>query len=141
LLSSLKEGEDLAAVVSPVFEGQFTPEDLQREWECYAKQAGEEGRPAAAALLSMVKPEIVEGKFLQVTLENQTQHNTLMDVRQGLLGHLHKALANNQLDLKIEVMEKAETVLRYTAQEKYEYMVSKNPLLAELRNALNADIE
>jgi DNA polymerase-3 subunit gamma/tau len=130
-----------AAPVAPVITGIFTLEALHKAWKTYADIATKEGRMAAAAMLKSHLPEIEEGKYLTLTLQNQTQLNSLMEARIGLLGYLHQELQNNQLDLRIHIAESEDTKAIYTASEKFDYLANKNPLLAKLRDALNADIE
>jgi DNA polymerase III subunit gamma/tau len=140
-LQKVEIQETDATPAAPVIAEIFTLEALHKAWKAYADIATKEGRMAAAALLKSHLPEIEEDKFLVLTLQNQTQLNSLLEARIGLLGYLHQELQNNQLDLKIHIAESEDTNTIYTASEKFDYLASKNPLLAKLRDALNADIE
>ena len=58
-----------------------------------------------------------------------------------MLQFLQKRLNNYSLSFNIIIAESARQLEPYTADEKYQYMLEKNPHLALLRQKLNLDIE
>jgi DNA polymerase-3 subunit gamma/tau len=74
------------------------------------------------------------------SLSNGLQESTFMEIRQDLASFVREKVNNTEIQFKA-VLKKITVNLRpYTAQEKYNAMKEKNPMIEKLREALNLDL-
>ena len=86
-------------------------------------------------------PEIQPDFNIGVVIENPIQDDLLSASKIDILNELRTNLRNFAIDL-VPIKMKADTSRKpYTAQEKYQAMVAKNPALDVLRKTFNLGLE
>lgn len=98
--------------------------------------------PVIKAIVQQVKPVLEEDNGIRVSLENELQEGYLNSVRDRVLPFLRQALHNDSLKIRTEVQEGAVNArLVYTPDERYAFLLEKNPQLDEFRREFQLDIE
>jgi len=118
---------------------EFTEEAMHDAWKAYAKKIEEEGKFNLLSHLTMGVPKL-EGTLIHLVFPNSTIKVEVERAKYELLIYLRAALNNYNVDLSIEVDEVAVKRYAYTAREKFEKLLEKNPLLDELRKEFDLDV-
>lgn len=118
---------------------EFSAETLLKAWNQYAKQVKEEGKFNLHSHLTMESPE-VNGTEITLTFPNDTIRLEVERDKGPLMAYLADQLSNDELSLKINVVESAVKRYAYTPEEKYAQLKEQNPLLEVLRSSLDLDV-
>jgi len=118
---------------------EFSVEALLKAWDQYANQIKEEGKFNLYSHLTMESPE-VNGTEITLTFPNDTIRVEVERDKGPLMAYLADQLSNDQLSLKINVVESAVKRYAYTPEEKYAQLKEQNPLLEVLRSSLDLDL-
>lgn len=115
---------------------------LLKEWRAIADGFKEENKINLFTLMTANAPQLKEDGFrIEVVVENIVQQDLLMVTKPDIVNALRVRLRNYQLDI-IPVKPAVDTVRKpYTAQEKYQAMSAKNPLLDSLRQEFKLGLE
>lgn len=119
----------------------FNYDQLLKEWHAVADKLKAENKINLFTLMTANPPQLLADFRVGVTVENPIQLDLLNISKIDMLNELRIKLRNFAIDLvPIEV---ASDVVRkpYTAQEKYQAMVAKNPALDVLRKTFNLGLE
>ncbi len=117
------------------FSEVFTFEDMQKGLHYFADTRDNE------TLKVMLKRDFeLEGTTLKLLLDNQIQLDTLTQLKQDLAVFLRKKLRNSAIQISAEIVETSGERRPYTAQEKFEFLANKNPVLLELREKLGLEL-
>lgn len=119
----------------------FDYDQLLKEWHAVADKLKAENKINLFTLMTANPPQLLADDKVGVTVENSIQQDLLNLSKIDILNELRVKLRNFAIDLvPIEV---ANDVVRkpYTAQEKYQAMVAKNPTLDVLRKTFNLGLE
>ena len=114
----------------------FTRENLNIIWKRYAKT-----RTMSIEQVMLDRSFVFENNIILLELDNdaQLQHFDLMKLE--LMEYLRNALHNNSVGIEAKMMQRETTErLPYTAQEKYDFLLEKNPILNTLRERLQLDL-
>jgi DNA polymerase-3 subunit gamma/tau len=117
---------------------QLTPIDaaaLVRCWDEYA--AAMEGNAYLKSTMVNCKPVLLEDYCFEVSVHNPGQQDELLNDSVRLLPYMRKHLKNTRLQMRIRISETNEKKLAYTSTEKYEHLLSINPLLGNLKEEFN----
>jgi DNA polymerase-3 subunit gamma/tau len=87
------------------------------------------------------KPSLKEDYLIEVPAYNPNQKNEISDSRAEILAYLCGKLHNSRIKMEIRIVEKDEKEMVYTALEKYNYLVRKNPNLEKLKDSLDLTVE
>lgn len=119
----------------------FADTQLENFWQEYLQQIKEAGGKRVYSSLSNKKLKLKEDFVVELELDNDIQVDFFNEEKTEILLFLRNKL--NNFSIKFETVKSAitKTLEPYTAQEKYEYMVKKNPLLKEFRDKLDLDLE
>jgi DNA polymerase-3 subunit gamma/tau len=79
-------------------------------------------------------------KTLVFSLSNGLQESTFMEIRQDLASFVREKVNNTEIQFKAVLRKTTVNLRPYTAQEKYNAMKAKNPMIEKLREALNLDL-
>ncbi|MEA3443522.1 MAG: hypothetical protein U9R19_02215 [Bacteroidota bacterium] len=122
-------------------EKKFSPEELKISWLQFAeKQKIDE--PRLYSLLITNTPEIKDDFVLQFSLANRSQESHFNEIKYKLLQFLKKELRNDNIEFDLEVVDNSEQDNKlYTTKDRYDYLVKKNPALANMRQQLTLDID
>jgi len=138
--TEVDENEELAPQEGKPRE-PFTQEQLNNFYQQYIEQLRPQNKPRILAALTGKTPQLQSAEKALLTFENKTQVGFYVEARLPLLRYLREKLQNYHLTIDIKVMPGTQQTEPYSPQEKYEFMVKKNPHLAELRQRLNLDLE
>jgi DNA polymerase-3 subunit gamma/tau len=140
-VSESEEEEENVEDLSKKPRTPFTEEQLKGKWRSYCYQIEKEGKAGLAATLTK-HPVIIKDDFkLELVLDNEIQETELNSTKANLLSFLRKELNNYAIDL-ISVMNKNIVETKHlTNKDKFMQMVEKNPVLGQLRERLDLDIE
>lgn len=119
----------------------FSYDQLLKEWHAFADKLKAENKINLFTLMTANAPQLLAEFKVGVTVENPIQQDLLNISKIDILNELRIKLRNFAIDLiPIEVTN---DVVRkpYTAQEKYQAMVAKNPALDVLRKTFNLGLE
>ncbi|MEJ5962605.1 DNA polymerase III subunit gamma/tau [Pedobacter immunditicola] len=117
----------------------FSFEQLVELWNLYAHKAKDEGKINVFTLLTSNDP-ILENEEITILIENKIQESILQDEQVYFLNFLRTQLKNFNLNLVTRKVERQLKNRLYTSNEKYQYLVQKNPQLEEMRKLFNLDI-
>jgi DNA polymerase-3 subunit gamma/tau len=125
-----------------VLSNSFTQDDLLEKWNEYADQIKEE-KPRMSSSLKHHLPSLGDALQIEVIFSNSSQMEDFdRDIKQDLVIYLEDALRNTQFKIipVVQEVERNENIL-YTAEEKYDHMIKKNPNLGKLKERFNLDFE
>ncbi|WP_433900896.1 DNA polymerase III subunit gamma/tau [Sphingobacterium puteale] len=105
-------------------------------WNAYAEQLKAENKINLYTMMTATQPRL-KGTLIEIDVENAVQMDVLQSAKVDVLNYLRVKLQNFALDLQGVMMEFTVSRKPYTSQEKYQAMVSKNPLLDTLRKEFN----
>ncbi|WP_312791452.1 DNA polymerase III subunit gamma/tau [Sphingobacterium sp.] len=105
-------------------------------WKAYAEQLKAQNKINLYTMMTVTQPRL-NGTLIEIDVENGVQMDVLQSAKVDILNYLRVKLQNFSLDLQGVMMEHTISRKPYTSQEKYQAMVSKNPLLDTLRKEFN----
>ena len=82
-----------------------------------------------------------ENNTVTIKLENQILVDRFNQVKTDLGEFIRRRLGNISFKMEAILLEKEEKKSLYTASDKYQYLVSKNPLLEDLKIKLGLDLD
>ncbi|WP_026475622.1 hypothetical protein [Alkaliflexus imshenetskii] len=129
--------EPVVALNQPV-----TPGALINVWNRYAASIEKEnGR--LFSILTNQQPQLVDTKTILYKLKNQLQEEEVISARNSLMLFLKTELKNSSLELKTEIDNDTanQPQKAFTAADKLQVMMQKNPALALLKQQFNLDID
>jgi len=118
----------------------FSQDDLVKYWIEYANSLTIE-KIHLKNTLNSCKPVLKNDFIFEVAVYNPSQKDEIFDSSPLLLGHLCKKLNNNRIKMDIRIVEKDEIEMIYTATEKYDYLLKKNPNIEKLKELFNLTME
>src|SRR5690554_2731167 len=122
-------------------EESFQEQDFLLYWKDYAEQAKIENKINLYILMTANVPTLQDNHQIAVIIENQLQQQLLIESKIDLLNYLRQKLKNFKIDL-IPVLQKTNVIRKpVTDTEKYQAMLSKNPLLDQFRKEFNLGFE
>lgn len=135
--------QDIAPTEGPVVERRlrpFTQEALETAWLESASTLNDE--PVIKAIVQQVRPVREDESSVRVSLENELQEGYINSVRDRIIPFLRQALYNDSIKIRTEVQEGAVNArLVYTPDERYAFLLEKNPFLDDFRREFQLDIE
>lgn len=116
-------------------------EQLLEEWHRIADTFKQENKINIYTLLTANPPKLSDGNRIQLIVENTIQEDLLLVAKPDIVNALRVKLNNYEIDIE-PVRVAVDTVRKpYTAQEKYQAMIAKNPLLDQFRQEFNLGLE
>lgn len=136
------EAEDEPRLLQGDAREPFTHDDLLKHWHELADNLKAANRINLFTLMTANAPQLMGDGRVGVVVENPIQLELLNNSKIDILNELRARLRNFAVDLvPIEVKLDNHTRKPYTAQEKYQAMVAKNPTLDVLRRTFNLGLE
>ncbi|HET8808985.1 MAG TPA: DNA polymerase III subunit gamma/tau [Flavobacteriaceae bacterium] len=135
LLAKQKEKQP----ISEIRNEPYTETQVLAAWDDYAKHVKAHGNHNLASIIGADLPTL-KGDKIHLEMPTETMKLELQRAQGTLLGFIRKKIKNNNLELEIQVNEKAEKKYVFTAREKYEKLKEKNPLLEKLRRTFDLDV-
>jgi DNA polymerase-3 subunit gamma/tau len=119
---------------------EFSFEQLMTLWEEYTQKAMVDNKINFYTLLKSNPPILETPTQIKVLIENSAQESILQDELVDFLNFLRSRLKNFDLSLITEKAERKITNRLYTSIEKYNYLLSKNPKLEDMRRIFNLSV-
>lgn len=116
-----------------------TIEDVKFFWNAFRDKRKEMGRDRELNVLN--QPFEFDNEVIKLKLLNPIQSDILNDFRDSLMDYLRSQLKNDHLSLEIEFIKHDDRKMIYTAKEKLDHLIEKNPQLKNLKDQLGLDNE
>ena len=118
----------------------FSNEELIAAWQEFREMRRNN---KAGDMELMVLNRVIEKKDqnLVIRLTNGLEGSILDRFEDDAVQYLRKKLGNNQLRIERDIQEQEVSKKLYTSKDKYEYMVSQNPALKDLKERLGLDFD
>ena len=118
----------------------FTQQALDNAWKD-AEQLFHDA-PMVKSLIQTVLPVLEGDAVIRVSIENDLQQTLMHAERDRLVPFLRQVLQNDSIKLQTVVQEgSVNAKLVYTPDERYAFLLEKNPHLDEFRREFQLDIE
>ena len=144
-LGPKKKEEPTAETQTPPAEPQtpqnspFTADQLRDAWVGLATTHKEELR--LRDLIENYIPTLVEENTAQIQMPNPWQLGQMRSAMPALMAELRKTLKNDLLTIQLVLAEYNQEQMAFTADEKYAVMAQANPVLAQLKENLDLQID
>lgn len=119
----------------------FTEEDLVRCWDAYATSGVIDKKVYLKNTMINCKPVLQENYFFEVGVHNPGQQDELSNGCVDLLNYLRTQLGNTRIQMRVRIIETNEKHLAYTATEKFEHLLTVNPVLGKLKDEFNLTLD
>lgn len=119
----------------------FSFDDFLKHWHAFAARVKAEGKMNLFTIFSSEAPKMLRPYVFEVVVENKILDQEFRDDKPQLMNYLRKSLNNYEIEVNTRIDEQVRVKRPYTSQEKYQYMATKNPKLAELRQRFNLDFD
>lgn len=132
-----------ASIQAAVVERQLRPFSQTALETAWLESAGAlEDLPVIKAIVQQVQPVLEDESVVRVSLENELQEDYLNSVRDRILPFLRQALNNDSITVRTQVEAGSVNArLVYTPDERFAFLLEKNPHLDEFREQFQLDIE
>ena len=144
-LGPKKKEEPAAEAPKPVAEphapqnNPFTADQLRDAWVGLATTHKEELR--LRELIENYIPTLVEENMAQIQMPNPWQLSQMRSAMPRLMAELRQKLKNDLLTVQLVLAEYNQEQMAFTADEKYAVMAQANPVLAQLKENLDLQID
>ena len=144
-LGPKKKEEPAAEAPKPAAEPQapqnnpFTADQLRDAWVGLATTHKEELR--LRELIENYIPTLVEENTAQIQMPNPWQLSQMRSAMPKLMAELRQKLKNDLLTVQLVLAEYNQEQMAFTADEKYAVMAQANPVLAQLKENLDLQID
>ncbi len=118
----------------------FTLEQVKNALELFAADLKKKDKISLSTSITGAVLELV-GLKLSLGVDSKVQMEQINEISQDLHIYIRQQIRNEGLQIQVVLNEEVQQKGLYTAREKYEHMVQKNPALATLKSKLNLDIE
>ncbi|MGB9746277.1 MAG: DNA polymerase III subunit gamma/tau [Bacteroidales bacterium] len=143
LSATAADSDDSPVVEEPAaFENEAFGEDqLTSVYREFVQQLKSE-KPRLYSILLSKKPVLKENYAIHLLMDNETQVEDFnLNVKTELLQYLRKTLNNSAIYIVTDIEEKESPRRIYTAEEKFQELASRNPLLNKMRKDFNLDFD
>ena len=117
----------------------FTADQLRDAWVGLGQSRKEELR--LKELIMNYTPRLVDAVTAEIQMPNPWQMDEMKKALPVLLSQLRQTLQNNELSIRLVLAEYDATQMAFTAEEKYAVMAEQNPVLAQLKERLDLQID
>jgi len=117
---------------------EVSEEILQNCWRLFATRI-KDNKPNHSSILLSYSPLLIDDFQIKIVLESQLQVDLFSEIRPELLLFLRNQLKSKQLNIVESIEEQHVQSKPYTAEDKFKFMLQKNPSLAKLKQQLNLD--
>ena len=117
----------------------FTADQLRDAWVGLATTHKEELR--LRELIENYIPTLVEENMAQIQMPNPWQLSQMRSAMPKLMAELRQKLKNDLLTVQLVLAEYNQEQMAFTADEKYAVMAQANPVLAQLKENLDLQID
>jgi DNA polymerase-3 subunit gamma/tau len=119
---------------------EFSQERLEKVWVYYTESIARQ-YPNFYSILGTRKPLLKEDFLVLIALDNKAQEMTWNERKADLLEFLRSELRNQLIQVEVSLSQSEAELKPFTPDEKYRAMVQKNPLVKELKDKLEMELE
>ena len=133
---------ELTEEYSEIEDYDFSSDEMLKAWNQYAEMIKTD-KPRLYSTLITRHPILVDNYQIQLKFANTSQlEDFTNNIKQLLLNFLRRELSNNKVGFQT-ILEEADNGKRklYTPDEKFNYLVKKNPTLGRLKQEFNLDFD
>ena len=127
-------------VISKETNKEVTIEDVKTVIASYAVSKQQSGAKQLAVTLSTAQI-ILTNKTITLQINNESQKENLMSIKQDFLYELRKLLQNNLITLEVETTAAEAQGKAYKPVDIFKSMAEKNPALLELKKRFDLEID
>lgn len=117
----------------------FTDDQLKGAWVGLAASHADELR--LKQLIETYTPSLISETSAQIKMPNPWQMKELQKAMPALLQQLRATLHNNLIEIQVLQEEFNQEQMAFTAEEKYALMAEQNPVLAQMKELLDLQID
>ncbi len=118
---------------------------FQQVWKSYLEKVSSERKKFLLAILESYPPELIDNVAIVFKVGNDAHLHALQGEQEDMRYFLKKELDKKAIDLRIEVdktkLKVENTRKPYTAKEKFDSLLSKNPKLQDLKDRLKLELD
>lgn len=118
----------------------FSQERLEKVWAYFTESIARQ-YPNFYSIISTRQPSLGEDFIITVKLDNKAQEMTFAERKGELLDFLRTELRNQLIQIEFLVAQSETELKPFTPDEKFKAMAEKNPLVKELKDKLEMDLE
>ena len=135
-----KKESPLASAGQPTRE--FTSDALHAAWEKYANELKMKGKSNLGIALLSKRPVIAQDKTtIEFMINNKALEEAINEDKMTFLGFLRRELNNYNIQLNLQLTVNEEKTNLYTATDRYNRLVEKNPMIKKFRQTFDLDLE
>ncbi len=140
-----KPAEEQVAVTEPAETESPAPSrpvalgQLRQEWSKFAEQKKLAGQDSAYMVLNQEVHLMEDGVTIPLVMTNSLQMDKLNEIRVELIQYLRKELHNSRINVTAKLVKEEKQRKLYTASEKLNYLIEKNPQVGLLKERLGLD--
>jgi DNA polymerase III subunit gamma/tau len=139
-LSGSTVAEMVAEPEKVIVDKEVSNEDIRATIMSYAEEKLVAGSRQIATILK-TSAITFAGKTIILTLNNETQKEQLLGIRQEFIDAIRKQLQNNSIGLEIEISQHEVQARAYKPIDVFRAMSEKNPALTELKKRFDLEID
>jgi hypothetical protein len=132
-----KKEETTAELLTKKEDKPFTDDALLAVWKAFAETR--KLQQADYQLLS--QPYERRAELMVIPLSNPIQETMLNEFKLELTTFLRDRLQNNTIQVVGELQATDDKKMIYTPRDKFEYLMNKNPMIKELKERFNLDVD
>lgn len=133
-----KETPGSITEIKPELNQKFDKNDLFRTWNEYAKQITKDIHLANA--MRACKTELLDDYSFEVMVSNQVLQKKMEEIRGRIESFMRDSLKNSHITMRIKLIESVENLRPFTARERLDAMVKKNPNLLLFYRTFGLDL-
>jgi len=119
----------------------FTLDALHAAWEKYANDLKLKGKSNLGIALLSKRPSLLDKTIIEFVINNKALEETINEDKMNFLGFLRKELSNYNIQLNLQLSVNEDKTNLYTATDRYNRLVEKNPMIKKFRQTFDLDIE
>jgi DNA polymerase-3 subunit gamma/tau len=120
---------------------EFSTDDLHAAWEKYANDLKVKGKSNLGIALLSKRPSLLDKTTIEFIITNKALEETINEDKMNFLGFLRKELNNYAIQLNLQLSVNEDKTNLYTATDRYNRLVEKNPMIKKFRQTFDLDIE
>jgi len=117
---------------------EISDENLTENWLKFASRI-KDSNPKQSSILQTYLPHLLANFQIGITLESQLQVDLFQEIKSDLLLFLRNQYKTKKIGIEEIIEEQQIQSKPYTNDDKFKFMLQKNPALAKLKQNLNLD--
>jgi DNA polymerase-3 subunit gamma/tau len=115
-------------------------EDIQNFISIYIEEKQKLGARQIATIFKTAQVELKDN-IIHLTIQNETQKEQLLAIKQEFVDELRNAIQNTKLSLNVQLSEHETKIKAYKPTDIFKSMAERNPTLLELKKRFDLEID